>query len=35
LSGRGYFILMRFLGAALFLFALFLIRDGLEFMGVL
>ncbi|MFO7816285.1 MAG: LysE family transporter [Thermodesulfobacteriota bacterium] len=35
LSGRGYLILMRFLGAALFLFALFLIRDGLEFMGIL
>jgi threonine/homoserine/homoserine lactone efflux protein len=35
LSGRGYLIAMRLLGMALFVLALLLILDGLEFMGLL
>ena len=35
LSSRGYILLMRFLGAVLFGFALVLFRDGLRFLGVL
>jgi threonine/homoserine/homoserine lactone efflux protein len=34
LSGRGYLLTMRFLGVALFGFALFLVRDGLRFLGI-
>ncbi len=35
LSSRGYLVLMRILGMALFVFALYLVHDGLVFMNIL